>query len=241
MAVARLSTKKIAVVNKWVKGVHDWFFPPTCIVCGHGAENERDICSCCSQDLPYLGSACSRCALPLSGDGICGQCQKQAHDFDDARAVFLYEAPVDHLIHQLKFGHKLYCARLLGGFMADCFAEGDKPDLLLPVPLHRKRLRERGFNQAIELARPVAKRLDIPLIVDLCQRTQNTPPQLGLTAKERRRNLQNVFSVFKSLDGAHVAVIDDVMTTGTTVDALAKALKQAGAGRVSVWVCARAV
>jgi ComF family protein len=116
-----------------------------------------------------------------------------------------------------------------------------KPDVIVPVPLHKSRYRQRGFNQALEIARTVSKDMQVPLDVYSCQRQHDTPQQSQLPAKQRRKNLKNAFAVVRPLNAAHVAILDDVMTTGSTVHELAKVLKKAGVAKVDVWVCARAV
>jgi ComF family protein len=148
---------------------------------------------------------------------------------------------VDHLLQQLKFNGRLEVAQLLGQVMADWLAavSDASPDHFIPVPLHDSRLRERGFNQALELARPIAKRLGLPLDIHACRRTQATEPQTGLPRKARLKNIKGAFEVVRPVSG-HVVIIDDVMTTGSTAHELAKTLRQAGADRVEVWVCARA-
>ena len=180
--------------------------------------------------------------MPLPYEGVCGQCQQKPHAFDYAWAAFDYQPPVDHLIQSLKFNGKLYSARLLGELMAERLAEVgvDMPEAILPVPLHPQRLRERGFNQALELARPLARRFKLPLKPDICRRLHPTMAQTGLDARGRRRNLKGAFEVVATPVVSHVAIIDDVMTTGSTAETLAKALKLAGVVRVDVWICARA-
>ncbi|MGH8282488.1 MAG: ComF family protein [Gammaproteobacteria bacterium] len=145
-------------------------------------------------------------------------------------------------MQRFKFNGDLATGRLLGELLADYLAasEAAKPDLLIPVPLHATRLKERGFNQALELARPVARHLRLPMDWELCTRNKNTAIQSKLDAVERQRNLRDAFSVRQSLQGAEVAVLDDVVTTGATVAALSKTLKQAGAATVRVWSLARA-
>jgi ComF family protein len=145
------------------------------------------------------------------------------------------------LIHGFKFHKKLGLARLLGGLMAESLRDriDVMPEALIPVPLHRLRLCERGFNQAMELARPVSRRLECSLAHDGCRRVRATEMQSLLSADARRRNVQGVFEITRRFPG-HVAIIDDVMTTGSTVAELAQALRHAGAERVDVWVLARA-
>jgi len=148
---------------------------------------------------------------------------------------------MDHLLLQLKFHQKLHLATLLGGLLADGVEgrEAPLPECLLPVPLHSRRLSERGYNQAQELARVLSSRLNIPLEISLCTRQRETTPQTALDGKERRRNLRGAFTVRKGALPRHIAIIDDVVTTGTTVSELARTLRRYGVERVEVWACAR--
>ncbi len=242
MAGWRLSTGKFSRVNKWLLKTHDWLLPATCVLCGRAGAEGRDLCPDCAAELPYLSTSCQRCAIPLPQTGICGQCQQSSHSFDAAFAAFDYQPPVAQLIQGLKFNGKLHNARLLGELMAKQLAvQGvELPELLIPVPLHRARLRERGFNQALELARPLVKAFDIAISPACCQRARITSAQTGLDAKARRRNLKGAFELVEPLVESHVAIVDDVMTTGSTAEILAKTLKRAGVARVDVWLCARA-
>jgi len=209
-----------------------------------------DLCVGCLTDLPYQKQACQRCALPLhgvhddeeSGAGLCGNCLNDSPAYDRVLSVFTYASPVDHLIQDLKFHHKLHIARLLGDIMASNLAlrVQTRPDLIIPVPLHSARLRERGYNQALELARPIARKLNLPIDYRSCERSRATPAQSDLPAKERPHNVEGVFNITGNFKGRHVAIIDDVMTTGSTVEELAAALRKADARSIDVWVCARA-
>ncbi len=215
--------------------------PPICVLCARAAETGRDLCLACEQELPYITTSCRQCAIPMPQNGICGQCQQHSPAFDSAHALFHYAEPVDYLVQQLKFNNKLYLARLLAQLMLQ--REQQKlptPDVVIPVPLHRARLRQRGFNQALELARPIAKAMALPLMPGLCRRQQPTPAQTGLDAEARRRNLKNAFVVDDLGDYRHPLIVDDVMTTASTAEMMAKALKKAGAESVDVWVFARA-
>jgi len=187
--------------------------------------------------------ACPRCALPIESPTpqACGRCQKKLPAFDSAFALFRYDEPVRHLIHSLKFGARYPCGRLLGTLMAEKLAAlQEKPSAIMPVPLHPSRYRQRGFNQASEIARTVSRRLDIPLDLRSCYRIRSTAAQAELSAKERRKNLRNAFAVKTPLTHQYVAILDDVITTGATVNELAGALRRAGVARVDVWACARA-
>jgi ComF family protein len=148
---------------------------------------------------------------------------------------------LDKLIQRFKFDGDLAAGRLLGELLADYLAAaGDKPDCIVPVPLHPSRLKERGFNQAVELARPVNRRLKIPVRLDLCERVRATEVQSKLDAAERKKNLRDAFAVKRSVDGLHLALLDDVVTTGVTVETLARVLRDSGAKAVTVWSVARA-
>lgn len=230
-------------MNKWPNIIQNWLFPPTCLLCGDPGSDGIDLCPDCIRSLPYNAVACPHCAIPIesSAPAICGNCQKSPPVFHTAFAAFRYEEPIRHLIHSLKFGARYPCGRLLGSLMADKLAAvQEKPSAIIPVPLHPSRYRQRGFNQAIEIARTVSRRLDISLDLKSCRRIRATPAQSELPAKQRRTNLRNAFSVDAAIEHRHVAVLDDVITTGTTMKELAAALRRAGVARVDVWACARA-
>jgi len=223
-------------------------YPLTCALCGAPGEVGLDLCRRCRAELPENATACARCALPLpaGASAVCGQCQRRAPPFDHALSPFRYDAPLDHLIHAVKFHARLNVAHLLGTLMADHLAtilsldQHAAPELLIPVPLHRSRLRERGFNQALELTRPIAHRLRIPIDFTSCRRIRATPAQALVAAKARRRNVKGAFEVARYIEARHVALVDDVMTTGHTVGELAVTLCRAGVETVTVWACARA-
>lgn len=235
-------------MNKWTKSIRSVLAPPVCVLCGAAGAEGLDLCQPCRRELLPLGLACGRCARPLM-DGaraLCGQCQIRPPAFEYCQALYAYRTPVDHLLQRLKFGGRLELAHLLGQLMADWLAEDlgvgletPLPERLLPVPLHAERLHERGFNQALELARPVARRLGIPLDAASCRRVRSTAMQADLSRAARLKNVRGAFEVVQPVAG-HMAVIDDVMTTGSTAHELAQALLRAGAERVEVWVCARA-
>lgn len=146
--------------------------------------------------------------------------------------------PVDALIGRFKYGGALHFGALLGRLLAEA-CHGCRPDGLVPVPLHRARLDERGFNQARELARPLARSLGVPILEDACARTVAAPPQAGLAARQRHRNLRGAFTASPRVRGLHLAIIDDVLTTGSTAATLALELLGAGAATVEVWAVAR--
>lgn len=218
--------------------------PPTCLLCGADGALGRDLCAGCAADLPYNRMACSGCAIPLaenSATGLCAECQAQPRSFERTFAPFLYQPPVDFLIRGLKFDGHLSHARLLGDLFAAALAERAEPwpDCIIPVPLHPRRLRERGFNQAVELARPAARRFRIPLLADGLQRVRYTTQQTRLDAHRRQTNPLGAFAVGRQEIGARVAIIDDVMTTGSTVGECARVLRAGGASEVEVWALGR--
>ena len=171
----------------------------------------------------------------------CGRCQQSPPHFQNIIAPFYYDFPIDRVIQRLKFGGKLALARLLGQLMEDAVldSEIDLPDLIIPVPLHGTRLSERGFNQSLELAQYVGKRLGIPVNKQSVLRAKATLPQMGLPAKDRQKNIRGAFTVKGTIEAAHIAVVDDVVTTGATVGELARVLKLSGVERVDVWAVAR--
>ncbi len=228
-------------MNDCLKFIQRYLLPPVCVTCGGAAEGELDICRGCLAAMPGLGTACRRCALPLPQPGICGHCMKSPPPFEQTFALFRYAHPVDHLIQQLKFSRRLVNARLLAMLMAASLQQQRQrlPDLIVPVPLHRRRLQARGYNQAVELARPVSRQLGVRIGFGCCQRVRETAVQSDLAAKNRPANVKGAFEVDGSLRGAHVAVVDDVMTTGNTVTELAQVMRDRGARIVDIWVCAR--
>lgn len=210
-----------------------------CLLCGADSHDGL-CCAACAAELPYLTETrCPICALPTPAGGVCGQCLRDPPPFEHTVAAFRYEFPIDKLIQALKFREHL----LLVNYLADAIAQraDTRPDRLIGLPLHPLRLRERGFNQSLLLARRIAMRLDIPLLGDACERVRNTPPQSSLPWKERDKNMRKAFLCKDGADvhDKHVAIVDDVMTTGASIGELARALKQAGAREVSAWVVAR--
>lgn len=222
-------------------------YPPRCVLCHAPGFNDMDICKHCYLELPWIESSCTRCALPLaadSGDQLsCGQCLRKPPAFDRSLSLFSYQKQAVTLIQQLKFRQKLACSRLLGGMLADSVQRSgiELPDCIVPVPLNSRRLRQRGFNQSIELARPVARAINVPVDVQSVIRLRDTHAQTGLDKKQRRRNIRGAFDVVRPLNADHVVILDDVVTTTSTVNELARVLKRAGVGRVDVWIIARTV
>lgn len=215
-------------------------FPPRCLVCDEDGLPGRDLCLACGSGLPWQQAACRRCALPLpvtDADGLCGACQRSRSPLQAVQAAFTYNAPIDGLLLRFKFHHDLSAGRLLSALMLDALGAAERPQAIVPVPLHLSRLRQRGYDQTWELAKPLARSLQLPLCRGL-HRRRSTQPQSELDAVERKRNLRGAFIAVGQLP-AHVVLLDDVMTTGATLHAAALTLHRAGVQRVDAWVCAR--
>jgi ComF family protein len=227
-------------VDGWLRKATRMVFAPRCLLCGESGAEGRDLCLPCAEALPWNRCACPRCALPLPAPDLCGACLQRPPPLSETHAIFVYGFPLDRLVPRFKFHNDLAAGRLMSELMVEAFSGLPKPAALLPVPLHDSRLRQRGYDQALELARPLARALQVPLRSDALVRTRATAPQSELDADARRRNLRRAFEVRAgaSLPG-HVALVDDVMTTGATLEAAARSLRRAGVARVDAWVCAR--
>lgn len=222
--------------------------PTICILCGD--TSPQNICKACQNDLPILSQTCERCANVLANSAqykikICGSCLTNPPPFDRTYALFPYEPPIIQLIVKLKFQNELNIAQAFGELLAQYIEQvwyhnKKLPDLILPVPLHANRIKERGFNQAVEIARPIAKKLRIPIDYYSVVRSKETATQSKiLQAKVRNQNLKAAFTANKNYSGLFVAIIDDVVTTGYTVRSLSKLLKKHGVNRLHIWSIAR--
>ena len=234
--------KRPRKVDGCISFIQSILFPPACLLCDAPGDGGDDLCAGCRAELPWNRAACERCAAPLPQPGLCGACLKHPPPFDAAFAPLLYRAPVDWLLQRFKFNGRLPPGRLCGGLLAAALLPRATPlpQLIIPVPLHPSRLRRRGFNQALELARPVAAGLGVALAPQLCRRLRATETQSLLAARERRRNVRGAFELTAPLEVRHVAILDDVIATGSTVGELARVLRRAGAERIEVWAVARA-
>lgn len=229
-------------MDNWSNIVQSNLYPSTCFICDQQGHNELDLCLNCFQDLRSSALSCAICDIELATESsICGRCLKQTPSFDQITSLYQYEGIAQFLIQSLKFQAKHSCARIMGQLMAQHFKTLNKnPDALIAVPLHSKRLRERGFNQSDFIAQHIHNELGIPLIQHRLKRVINTISQTALKANERRKNLKNAFS-YKSMQGINsIAIIDDVVTTGSTANEIAKTLKKQGVQRVEIWAFARA-
>ena len=208
-----------------------------CVLCG-ALSRDGVWCQACDADLPRLGTShCPVCALPTHDGATCGRCLQHPPAFNRTVAAYAYAFPLDKLIQAVKFSEQLVLVEQLAAALAQRIDQ--RPDALVAMPLHPLRLRERGFNQSLLLARSLGKRLNIPLLTDVCERTRNTTPQSSLRWQERGKNMRKAFTCTADLSGKHIAVVDDVMTTGASIEELARTLRQAGAKEVSAWVVAR--
>ena len=210
---------------------------PSCLLCA-GPSAGALLCARCDADLPHLAMEhCDTCALPLTSGKRCGACLSHPPAYDHVCAPYTYAFPADALVQALKYRNMLAIAPFFGNAVAASIDE--RPDVIIPMPLADARLRERGFNQAQEIARHVARISGITLLPRACRKVRNTAPQAALPWKERAKNVRKAFVCDEDFSGKHVAVIDDVMTTGATLNELARNLKQAGAARVSGLIVAR--
>ena len=213
--------------------------PQSCLLCGAG-NGDALLCAACDADLPRLAKArCAVCAAPIPGAGVCGACLDRPPHFDRVTAVFAYRFPVNALVHGFKYGGNLTVGSMLAHALGAAVTE--HVDLIIPMPLAPKRLRERGFNQARELARSVGCMTGIPVAADICRKVVETEHQASLPWNERAKNVRAAFVCDADLRHKKVAVIDDVMTSGATLNELAKILRRAGALEVSGWIVARAL
>ena len=238
-----LSTKTGNWVNNWLYFVHSVIFPPTCVLCGGTGHKGPDICPACINSLLRIKSPCPCCGMPLqaSESSHCGSCLQEPPPFQKTVSPYYYQPPLTQLVTNFKFHHQLKMARVLAALLGQDLSQRPRPECIIPVPLHPKRLRERGYNQALEIARLLGRQLAIPVDYQLCIRTRHTAPQTGLDAKLRKQNIRNAFAIKGECQYRHVAILDDVITTGNTVSELAKLLRKNGVEEIEVWSIARAV
>jgi ComF family protein len=226
-----------------------WILPRVCVGCGFNSGClHLDLCQYCKKNLPWLAMRCYSCGLRLDTHNeaiICDKCRNQPPEFNCLYALFEYAPPLTKLINQLKFSKKLNVGALLGYLLTETIMQSwyrkkSLPEVIIPVPLHERRLKQRGYNQALEICTPVSKNLQIPLNTQLCKRIKYTRQQTRLDKSQRIDNLEGAFSVNLALNYKHVAIVDDVVTTGSTVKALSIALRNAGVEIIDVWCVCRA-
>ena len=246
------------LLNNWLKNSHllnfrlgtgilkQAIFKQNCVLCASCIEsniaNNHAVCKPCLNDLPWHPkTSCPQCGLASSGM-VCGSCLNSPPDFDATISVFLYAYPIDAMMQRYKYGSLLNLGDAFGELLAEKI-HIENIDLIIPMPMHPQRLKERGFNQALEIAKILDKllcknykgKLDYKSVA----RQTLTPPQASLPLKDRVKNIKGAFKVHADLSGKRIAIVDDVMTTGASLNELAKTLKKAGAGHVECWVIAR--
>ena len=212
--------------------------PGTCHLCGD--DSAAALCLPCAADLPTLATGCPLCAEPTTHGERCGRCLTHPPHFDAVHALYAYDFPLDRLIHAYKYGGDLALGNYFGQQLANKLHSFEF-DRIIPVPLHPDRLRYRGFNQALELARPISRQLNVPLDFLICQRSRATLAQAELHPKERVTNIRNAFNIQGDLTGQRLLLVDDVLTTGATLNECARLLKLHGASQVTATVIARTV
>ncbi len=236
-------------LNNWLKNNHlskfnvfaNTIFAQNCLLCASPQVNNHAVCSACLNDLPWHpNTSCPQCGLSSSGQ-LCGSCISSPPDFDATHAVFLYDFPIDAMMQRYKYGNMLTLCTFFGQMLNEK-VDLKSIDFIIPMPMHPQRLKERGFNQALEIAKFLDKsklfgkeKLDYNSAI----RQKLTPPQASLPLKERVKNIKGAFAVNGNLAGKRIAIVDDVMTTGASLNELAKTLKKAGAEHVECWIVVR--
>lgn len=226
----------------------EWLLPKRCLLCDADCLNEKFLCHDCESILPWQPPACFRCASVLSDHSdfvLCASCLKHPPTFDSVTALFQYQPPISQFILKLKFQHGLSFAKLLSRYWIQYLIQyrpvNTLPECLMPVPLHHQRLSERGFNQALEIAKPISAFFHIPIDINSCIRIRNTEPQATLPFQKRQHNLKNAFALSHTIHAKHIAIVDDVMTTGNTVSEMSQLLRKNSVENIEVWCCARAM
>jgi ComF family protein len=221
----------------------DSLIPPRCLLCQEVVPRGQAFCCGCEAELPFNDACCARCAAAIHAGELCGDCLRSPPPFDTAFSPLRYHHPVDHLVHLLKYAENPAMGRMMGRYLGGellAIRSTPWPDAIIPVALHRDRLRERGYNQALEICRTVSRVIGVPLDRDLVLRRKPTPPQVGRAKKDRQQNMRNAFILRRSPRFDNYAIIDDVITSGATVSAIAGVLRASGVKKIEVWSFARA-
>lgn len=239
------------MVYRWRRRIVQWdllslLLPSRCVLCGAaGQPGGLDLCVDCDRELPRLVDVCPQCALPWSVSGMvgrCADCLRMPPPYRGCHALCSYAVPADRMVHALKYQHQLAMGRVLGTLLARSVlaqALHQDIDVLMPVPLHPLRHAERGFNQSAEIARWVGRATGLPVRTGVLVRMRNTVAQVGLELAARRTNLRGAFGVRGEVRDQRIGLVDDVVTTGSTVAEIAATLQAAGARSVDVWCVAR--
>lgn len=201
--------------------------------------SQSHLCNFCHHDLPWIAFQCSLCARAMVAPGlICPSCQREPPAFDAVIAPLAYAQPISQMIWRLKFGRQRYYAYRLAELFLSAVPVDHLPDMIIPMPMHPRRIFQRSFNQTIVLGAPIAKALGLPFHCDILQRVRHTPAQRLLTQQTRKKNLADAFALTRSVEGCHIALLDDVITTGSSAHYASLCLKTGGASRVDVWAIA---
>lgn len=239
-------TLKAQIISAIFKKAGSLIYPKVCLHCDDVGHNDLDLCSRCYQHLPWIENSCQRCALPLPNNNatVCGACNRRELFFDHASSAFQFDGFIRDAIYEFKFNNKLNQGKLLAQLLLRYIGKNqlEIPDIIVPVPLFKKRIQQRGYNQALEVARIISKGLNCELSYNDIYRNRDTSVQMDLPAKQRHKNVKDAFSLRDNasiLKNKHVCIIDDVMTTGNTVNEVAKCIQRAGAERIDVWCIAR--
>ncbi|SFJ74319.1 ComF family protein [Methylophaga sulfidovorans] len=215
-------------------------FPIPCLLCGL-ATDDQALCESCIAELPVIQQCCIRCAIPLANAQICGQCLKKPPIQDISLSLYRYEQAIPRMMSALKYHRQIQLAEMCAQEFISYHTLATLPDVLLPIPLHPSRLRQRGYNQSLLFADSLAKLLKIPCRPELLKRIKKTATQTQLNAKQRHKNMRQAFEYSSSFVPQHVAIIDDVMTSGATTHEAARVLKRVGVETIEVWTIARAI
>jgi ComF family protein len=232
------------MVNAWLNTIQFMLLPGRCVLCRASSGRDNDLCTSCEAEISKPWPHCRHCGLPTTIDSeFCGHCSRQHFSFERCVALAPYQQPIDKLITNFKYQRRMAAGKVLALLLAhklqQQYHQDNWPQVLIPVPLHWRRQWRRGFNQAHYLAAILAAELDIPLQASCLERRNATPSQQGMDRRQRRRNLQHAFNVIEPPAHGHIALIDDVVTTGTTSNLLCKQLLKCGATRIDVWCLAR--
>lgn len=212
-----------------------------CVLCD-GMSHDGLWCDACDALMPYLEAAhCPLCAQPTPRGDVCGHCLKKPPRFSSTVAAFSYQYPADRLIQAMKYDEQLALAQFFSEKLLLRIGRTSLPDYIVPMPLHPAKLTQRGFNQAQLIASPLARALNLPLLTHACHRLRDTPSQTSLPWKARSKNMRGAFGCEMDLSGKHIALVDDVLTTGASLNALADAVQKRGASQISAWVVARTI
>jgi len=241
----------IALLKSYTHEFLNLLYPPSCQHCGEPLSGEGGtvLCENCRRQIDLLGPAvCSRCGNeigPYAEEGACPRCSGRPLHFRAARSIAKYDEPLREVIHRYKFGHKEFLAGFLTRLVLDNIGRVDldigRYDCIIPVPLHWRRKRERGFDQILPVTKALSRRFGVPLVTGVLVRHRYTTSQVRLSRTKRLENLKNAFSVRNQvrIEGKEVLIVDDIITTGATASECARTLKRAKAGGVDVLTIAR--